>query len=64
MSYQGEQKEGASIASILTESDLTYLADEEINCISERTQRRTPAQTASYSQGETVVFNLNTVEVF
>tara|TARA_R110000851_G_scaffold226096_1_gene378857 strand:+ start:3376 stop:4611 length:1236 start_codon:yes stop_codon:yes gene_type:complete len=54
------KEDGASIAGILTASDLTYLADTETNCVSERSQRKTSAQKAQYTERQTIVLLQNT----
>jgi hypothetical protein len=59
MSYNSDENK-ASIAGILSASDLTYLADTETNCVSERSQRKTYAQKSRYTERQTAVLLLNT----
>ena len=48
------------INSLLAESGLEYLADNESNVVVERTQRKQHASKVSYKQNNVVVLNLNT----
>jgi hypothetical protein len=50
----------ASIDELLSVNDLTFLADNETNIVTERSQKKTYSQKTSYEAGEVIVLQLNT----
>jgi hypothetical protein len=50
---------GADIQELLSVNDLTYLADNQSNIVTERSQKLTYSQKTSYKAGEVIVMQLN-----